>query len=80
MCALVTNLCVSEHTSESLRVFTFVIPELENKHLLYSSRLIYLKQFLGSFCHYFFAFILFMGKIHVTTFTVLILKCIVSWY
>lgn len=28
----------------------------------------------------FFAFILFMGKIHGTKFTALILKCIVSWY
>jgi len=49
MCALVTNLCVLEHTSESLRVFTLVIPELENKKLLYSSGLTNLKQFLRIF-------------------------------
>lgn len=49
MCALVTNLCVLEHTSESLRTFTLVIPELENKHLLYSLGLVYLTQFLRIF-------------------------------
>lgn len=49
MCALVTNLCVLAHTSESLHVFTLIIPELENKNLLYSSGLTNLEQFLRIF-------------------------------